>query len=314
MTSPVLGAVAAIGLGHVGIHYARHLINAGAEVWAYDIDEACLARAVDVGAHAAHSCREAAEHASTIVVSVPDPSAIRSVLLGDEGVFAGAAEGALVIDASTGDPETARAMYAEAKTRGIDYLETPISGGEPASGGTDGAAAGNVTFMVGGDEAAFERAKPVLETLGAFPLYLGPSGSGSVVKLVSNHVAGLVNLIVGEAFTLGAAAGFGYETLLEVFAHTDANSYMMSEYIAPRLRRNDFEAGFSVDLMYKDHLLADDLAKSLGVPLPFNQLALNSYQRLHDRGLGHKDVTEINPFLACEAGVTIEARTPSQNR
>ena len=283
MTQHELGDIGVIGVGHVGIHYARHLIGAGAQ--------------------ATSSCLEVARNAGTIVLAVPDPSAVKAVLHGKDGVFAGAANGSLIIDASTGDPETARANYRAAKKKGLDYIEAPISGGEPGGAGTDGASAGNVTFMVGGDEEAYQRALPVLETLGSHALHLGPSGSGSIVKLLSNHVAGLVNLVVAETFTLGAAAGFGFETLLEVFAHTDANTYMMSNYIAKRLRSRDFEPGFSVDLMYKDHRLAGELARSLNVPAFLNSQALESYQVLRARGLGDKDVTKVFPALAETVGV-----------
>ena len=319
MTQPVgeisgLGDIGVIGVGHVGIHYARHLIEAGAQVPVYDTDPDNLASAVQVGAHAKSSCREVAQSADTILLAVPNPTAVRAVLQGEDGVFAGAANGSLIIDASTGDPETARAMYRTAKKKGIDYIEAPISGGEPGGAGTDGASAGNITFMVGGDDEAYQRALPVLETLGSHVMHLGPSGSGSIVKLLSNHVSGLVNLVVAETFTLGAAAGFGFETLLEVFAHTDANTYMMSDYIAQRLRRRDFEAGFSVDLMYKDLRLAGELARSLSVPMFLNSQALESYQVLRARGLGYKDLTEIFPVLAETVGIIIDERNPIRSR
>ena len=319
MTAPVsevseLGDIGVIGVGHVGIHYARHLIRAGARVMVYDTDADNLARAVQAGARAMASSREVAQSASIILLAVPDPNAVKAVLEGETGVFAGAPSGALIIDASTGDPQTARAMHAAAKQKNIDYIEAPISGGEPGGAGTDGATAGNITFMVGGDEDAYARALPVLEKLGSHVLHLGPSGSGSIAKLLSNHIAGLVNLVVAEAFTLGAAAGFGFETLLEVFAHTDANNYMMSDYIAPRLRRRDFAAGFSVDLMYKDHRLAGELAQSLNVPMFLNSQALESYQVLRARGLGSKDLTEVFPAIADTVGVTIDERQPTRSR
>ena len=310
MAPTTLGRVALIGAGHVGIHYARHLTAAGATLSVYDRSADAIAQAQACGALATGSCAEAATGADFVLLAVPDPMAVRSALTGEDGVLTGAPEGALIIDASTGDPETAREMHAAAKVAGLDYIEAPISGGEPGGAGTDGATAANVTFMVGGDRAAYERALPVLEILGSHALYLGPPGSGSIVKLISNHIAGLINLITAEAFTLGAAAGFGYETLLEVFAHTDASSYMLHDYIGPRLRRGDFEAGFSVDLMYKDHRLAGELAQQLKVPMLFNQLAMETYQLLRAKGSGHKDVTEMHRFLAELTATTIDARAP----
>ena len=141
-----------------------------------------------------------------------------------------------------------------------------MSGGAPGGAGTDGARAATISFMVGGDADAFERAKPTLAILGKRWFYLGPSGTGSTVKLISNLMAGLHNLVASEAFVLGAAAGIEPETLLEVFDGTDAKSFWLTDYFAPRVRRRDFEPGFSVDLQYKDHRLASDLGRQLGVP------------------------------------------------
>src|SRR5439155_1979056 len=116
-----------------------------------------------------------------------------------------------------------------------------ISGGQPGGAGTDGARAANVTFMVGGEREAYERALPILELLGTRFFYLGPSGMGSTVKLISNLMSGLHNLVASEAFVLGAAAGIGPETLLEGFDETDARSFHLTDYFAPRIRRHDFE-------------------------------------------------------------------------
>ena len=305
MAERKLGRLGVIGLGHVGNHYARHLIGAGANVTAFDIDPARLEAVAAVGATAVGSPRAVAEAADTIVLSLPNPDAVETVMRAADGILAGAKAGTLVIDASTVDPVTCQTMYAAAKAQDVDYVETPISGGEPGEAGTEGAEAGTVTFMVGGEEAAFERAKPVLDVLGSHALYLGPAGAGSIVKLISNQISGLENLIIAEAFTLGAAAGFSYETLLEVFDHTDAKSFMMTEYIAPRMRRRDYEPGFSVDLMYKDHRLSAELGQRLGVPQPFNALALEYYQMLRGQGRGGKDLTEVVNLYGELAGTGI---------
>ena len=312
MAEQDLGRLGVIGLGMVGSHYARHLQAAAGRVVVYDRDPARLAAATAAGATAAASPAEVARGADVMVLSLPSPEASRAVMLADDGVLAGAGAGALVIDASTIDPETCIALYAAAKARGVGYLETPISGGEPGEAGTEGAAAATVTFMVGGDEADFERARPALGVLGSHTLYLGPAGSGSIAKLISNQIAGLINLVMAEAFTLGAAAGFGYEELLDVFALTDARSFMLTEYIAPRLRRRDFEPGFTCDLMYKDHRLAAELAHRLGVPMPLNALALETYQSLRATGGGGKDLTEVINLLGRLGGADIYRPRPRE--
>ena len=159
--------------------------------------------------------------------------------------------------------------------------------------------------MVGGDREAHERALPVLGLLGKHFFYLGPAGMGSTVKLISNLMAGLHNLVASEAFVLGAAAGIAPETLLEVFDQTDARSFHLTDYFAPRIRRHDFEPGFAVDLQYKDHRLAGELGKRLGVPLLFNELATQVYQMLRAQGLGGKDITETVNFLGTLGGADI---------
>ena len=145
-------------------------------------------------------------------------------------------------------------------------------------------------------------------------MHLGPSGSGSMVKLLSNHIAGLVNLVVAEAFTLGAAAGFGFETLLEVFAHTDANTYLMSDYIAPRLHRRDLAAGFSVDLMYKDHRLAGELVPQSRRPDVFQQPSLGELPGAEGPGTRPQRPYRDLSVLAEAVGITIDELNPASKR
>lgn len=309
MTRTPLGL---IGLGMVGRHFAHHLLRANGQLTVYDLSRARMKAALKEGAKPGRSAREVAARSRIVVLSLPSPDAVRSAMLGPKGVLAGAKRGTIVIDASTIDPVSCVAMHAESKKRGVPYLDTPISGGEPGGGGTDGAKAGNISFMVGGDKAAYERAKPILHSIGKRSFYLGPAGSGSTVKLISNHIAGLNNLVMMEGFVLGAAAGFSPETLMRVFDGTDAKSFMMTDYFAPRYRRNDFDPGFSVDLMHKDHRLAADLAQRHKVPLLFNQLALEVYQMMRARRSGQKDIIDALHFLGDMARVDVRAMHPAR--
>ncbi len=285
-----------IGLGAIGQIYAGHLLKANGALGVYDVAAPKLKQAEALGATPAASARDLAARCDFIILSLPSPEAVGAALLGPEGVLEGAQPGALIIDTSTIDPETCERMYRAAQERGVDYIEAPVSGGEPGGAGTDGARAANISFMVGGDREAFERARPVMSILGKRFFHLGPAGSGSTVKLISNLMAGLHNLVATEAFVLGAAAGFSPETLLEVFDGTDARSFWLTEYFAPRIRRKDFEPGFSVDLQYKDHRLAADLARKLKVPLLLNDIAVQTYQMLRAQGLGGKDLVETVNF------------------
>ena len=311
MTKAPLGRIGVIGLGMVGSHFARHLMRTNGQLTVFDLNRSRMKGVVRAGAVAARSAREVAARSQTLVLSLPSPDAVCGAMLGPQGVLAGIKRGAIIIDASTIDPESCIAMHKAAAARGAHYLDAPISGGEPGGGGTDGAAAGTISFMVGGDKPAYERAKAVLHGIGKHSFYLGPAGSGSTVKLISNHIAGLNNLVMIEGFVLGAAAGFSPEALMRVFAGTDAKSYMMTDYFAPRYRRNDFDPGFSVDLMHKDHALAGDLGRKHKVPLLFNQLALEFYQLMRAGGDGRKDIIAGLHYLADLAGVDIRTLHPS---
>jgi len=300
-------ATGLIGLGVIGQLYAGHLIRARGALAVHDVLPDRVAAAVGLGAVSVGSARAVAETSDVVVVALPNPAAVESAFHGPDGLLAGLRPGSLVLDVSTVDPDTSRAMYTAARERGADYLDAPVSGGAPGGAGTDGARAATISFMVGGDRDAFERAQPIMAVLGKRWFYLGPAGSGSTVKLISNLVAGLHNLVASEAFVLGAAAGFAPDTLLEVFDGTDAKSFWLTDYFAPRIRRRDFEPGFSVDLQYKDHRLASELGRRLGVPLFLNDLAVALYQAMRANGLGGHDLVESVRFLGGLSGADIYA-------
>jgi 3-hydroxyisobutyrate dehydrogenase-like beta-hydroxyacid dehydrogenase len=292
-----------IGLGVLGQAFAGHLLKANGGLLVYDMDRSRAEGILARGARLAESVRGVASECEVIVMALPDPEAVKSVMLGKEGVLAGAQPGTLVLDCSTIDPPTCREVYAAAKERGVSYLEAPVSGGEPRGAGMDGARAGNMTFMAAGDEDAFERAKPIMAMMGKFWFYIGPSGAGATIKLISNLMSGINNLVAAEGFVLGVAAGIPWEKMLEVFLHTDAKSFQMTDYMEPRMRRRDFEPGFSVDLQYKDLRLAGELAQQHKVPVPFTQLGVQIYQVLRAQGRGKKDLVDGLNLMAEWAGI-----------
>ena len=305
---PTLGCVGLVGLGNVGLHYAARLLEASEAVYVHDRDRDKVEAAVALGAVATRSSCALAEAAGTIVLALPAPEAVEAEVLSDRGVLAVRRDRRLIIDLSTIDPPTARRVHAEAARAGHDYVEAPMSGGAPGGAGEAGARAGTVTFMAGGDAPAVERARPLLAALGSHVIHVGPAGSGSTVKLLSNLIAGLNMAVMAEGFALGAAAGLSHELLLEVFRHTDARSYTMFEEFAPRLCANDYEGGFAVDLMHKDHRLAGELGRRLGVALPFNALALEVYERCRSQGQGRKSHAVVVEVLAQAVGVALRGR------
>jgi 2-hydroxy-3-oxopropionate reductase len=295
-------SVGLLGLGALGEIFCGHLARAHDGLRVFDLDPEKVAHAAaDHGAVATSSARELGAGCDVVVVSLPNPTAVAAALTGPEGLLEDARRGAVVLDTSTISPHASRAMHAAAAQHGVDYLDAPVSGGEPFQTGVDGARAATMTFMVGGEVEAFERARPVTDVLGAFAFLLGPPGAGSTVKLISNLCSGIHALVAAEAFTLGAACGFSPERLLEVFAHTDAKSFFMTDYVAPRVARGDATPGFTVELQLKDHRLAAELGHERRVPLPLNALAIDAWERLRAQGRGGNDVTDAVFFSAEQA-------------
>lgn len=304
-TNNPLGRLGLIGLGNIGLHYARHLLNASEALTVHDRDRARIEAIVAAGAQAAESPLELAESSATVLLALPDPDAVEAVLLGTDGVLRVEDRRLLVIDASTIDPETSRHMHEQAKSAGHDYVDAPMSGGEPGGAGQSGARAATITFIVGGDPTAASRARPVLQILGSHAIHVGPAGSGSLIKLISNLIAGLNMAAMAEGFVLAAAAGISHETLLHVFRYTDAKSYTMFEEFAPHLRANDYDGGFPVDLMSKDHRLAAALGRKHGVSLPLNRLAQQMYEVCSSQGHGRQSHAVVVESLADLAGVRL---------
>ena len=305
-----VGRLGQVGLGSVGRHFASHLLRLAGALTVHDKDPERVRVLAQEGAAAAGSARAVASASDVVVLSLPDPGTCRSVMLGADGVLAGAARGALVIDTSTIDPRTSRELHEAARERGIQYLDAPVTTSRPGGGGSEGAKAASVTFLVGGDADAFARARPVLERLSYRAFHLGPPGSGSIVKLVTNHISGIFNLAVAEGLALAAAAGITAERMIEVTEDSVAKCYILSELIAPRLRSRDFSPGFSIDLMHKDHRLAGELARELNVPVLLNQVALELYQMMRSAGRGGRDHVDAVNFAAEMAGVDLHAPRP----
>jgi 3-hydroxyisobutyrate dehydrogenase-like beta-hydroxyacid dehydrogenase len=297
--------VGVLGLGKIGRICAGHVLEKLGTTTAYDIDESCRKEFAEAGGGIAASARELGGSVDVVVVSLPNPPAVRAAMLGEDGLFAQPREGLLVIDMSTVDPETSRTIGEEARQRGIRYLDAPVSGGAPLNGGVDGAAAATLTFMIGGEADAYEAALPVLRLLGIRFHHVGPVGSGSTVKLISNLMSGVYTLVAAEGFALGKAAGFTPEQLIEVFRDTDAKSFFLTDYLWPRLSSGNLEPGFSVDLQVKDHRLAAELGHEFKVPMHFNALAIQTYEQMRGHDRGGRDVTDAMVFWAEQAGLDL---------
>ena len=302
MTEPSIGQ---IGLGALGLPFARRLKRRFGGLRVHDLRSARVRAARRFGATPVRSAKHLAARSDVVLLSLPNPDAVRQVMDGKNGVLAGAGPETLVIDTSTVDPWTSEAMHKAARAAEVRYLDAPVSSGEPGFAGVDAAKSGTFTFLVGGQRKDFEAARVVLEVLGKRLEYLGPAGSGSVMKLVSNHIAGITTWAVAEGIALAAASGVPALEAMDVLGGTVAASYVLADDVQPRVASGDFEPGFSVDLYHKDLRLAAKLAQGLRVPLMFNQLAMEMFQLMRAQGRGGKSQMDCVNYLAELARVDI---------
>ena len=284
-----MATIGFIGLGNMGGPMAANLAKAGHRVSGLDLSTAALAALVAAGGTAAGSVAEAVAGAEFIVTMLPAGKHVRAVLDGPDGVFAHAAPGALLIDSSTIDVATARAMIEAAEAKGLEMLDAPVSGG------STGAAAGTLTFMVGGTEAAFARAQPVLQAMGKNIVRAGAAGAGQAAKVCNNLMLGISMLGVSEGFALAEKLGLPPESLFAISSTSSGQCWALTSYCpvpgpvpaAPSNR--DYAPGFAVDLMLKDLSLAMDAAGETGADGALGALARETYARLSAMGLGGKD-------------------------
>ncbi|KVM70554.1 MULTISPECIES: 3-hydroxyisobutyrate dehydrogenase [Burkholderia] len=282
-----------IGLGHMGAPMALNLVKAGHEVRAFDLSEDALRLVADGGAKLAGSAREAAEGAEFVITMLPAAVHVRRALTDEKGVLAGLAPGATVIDSSTIDPASAQAFGELVRERGGAFVDAPVSGG------TGGAAAGTLTFMVGGSVAEFERVTPVLTGMGRNVVHCGPTGMGQVAKVCNNLVLGISMAGVAEAMSLGVALGIDPKVLGGILNTSTGRCWSADTYnpypgvieTAPSSR--GYTGGFGTDLMLKDLGLANDAAKQVRQPVYLGALAQQLYQTVSSRGDGRLDFSAV---------------------
>ncbi|WP_186037296.1 3-hydroxyisobutyrate dehydrogenase [Burkholderia gladioli] len=282
-----------IGLGHMGAPMALNLVKAGHEVQAFDLNEDALRLVADGGAKLAGSAREAAEGAEFVITMLPAAVHVRRALTDENGVLAGLAPGATVIDSSTIDPASAQAFGELVRERGGAFVDAPVSGG------TGGAAAGTLTFMVGGSVTEFERVTPVLTGMGRNVVHCGPTGMGQVAKVCNNLVLGISMAGVAEAMSLGVALGIDPKVLGGILNTSTGRCWSADTYnpypgvieTAPSSR--GYTGGFGTDLMLKDLGLANDAAKQVRQPVYLGALAQQLYQTVSSRGDGRLDFSAV---------------------
>jgi 3-hydroxyisobutyrate dehydrogenase len=282
-----------IGLGNMGGPMLRNLLKAGHSAKAFDLAPKLVAAAKEAGAEAAQNAGDAARGVDLVVTMLPAGKHVREVYTGAGGVLASAAKGTLLIDSSTIDVDSARAVSTAAAEKGLDMVDAPVSGG------VAGAAAGTLTFMVGGSDAAFARAEPYLKLMGKAIVHAGAAGNGQAAKICNNLMLGIEMIAVSEAFALAAKLGLAPEKLFEISSKSSGQSWSLTNYcpepgLVPTAPSNrDFAPGFTVAMMLKDLCLAQEAAGGAGVSTPLGALASALYALFSAKGHDGLDFSAI---------------------
>ncbi len=268
-----------IGLGIMGRGMARNLLNAGFSLTVWNRTAARMDELVDAGARAGSSPADVATQSDIVFICVSDTPDVETVVLGAEGVIHGAQPGALVVDCSTISPQATRTLATTLEAQGVAMLDAPVSGG------SEGAARGTLSIMVGGSAEQFARALPAFEAMGKAITHVGDHGAGQTVKLV-NQVLVVGNcLAMCEALLFAQAGGVDLEKTHAAISQGAAGSWMFSNR-GPQIIRRDWRPGFTIDLQQKDLRLVLEAAEEMGVPLMGTALINNLYRTLQARGLG----------------------------
>lgn len=288
-----------IGLGAMGLPMARNVLKAGLHltVWARRPEAAQEIR--DAGAEVAGSPAELARACDVVVLAVTNSPDVEDLVTRGDGLLAGAREGTVVVDCSTIAPAVSRRMAGLCAERGVQFLDAPVSGG------TQGAEAGTLTIMVGGDPAGVETARPVLDAMGKNIFHVGPAGAGEVIKLANNMLVGTIALATAEALVMGAKAGADVGAMAQVISASAGASWQLANQFPLRAFNGSFRPGFMTDLLVKDLDLALDLGGEQKTPMFLTALARQLYGEAQARGSGREDYTSVLRVLESAAGVEV---------
>jgi 2-hydroxy-3-oxopropionate reductase len=277
-----MSTIAFIGLGIMGGPMAGHLVQAGHTVVGHNRSPAPVQRLVEAGGQGAESVAEAVSEADVIITMVPDSPDVEELALGDDGIYAHARSGAIHLDMSSIRPDVSVRLAEAGRERGIRVLDAPVSGGEA------GAKEAKLSIMVGGEEADFKEARPILEAVGSTIVYVGPAGSGQTVKAANQLiVAGTIEL-VAEAIVFLEAYGVDMEAAIAVLAGGLAGNRILDRKGASMLARQ-FEPGFRIDLHHKDMGIVTEAARAKGVAIPLGALTAQLVGALRAQGDGGLD-------------------------
>jgi len=295
-----MARIAFVGLGNMGLPMAQNLIRAGHVVIGTDVNRDAVEKLIAAGGNDAENAGAAVADVDIVVTMLPSGNEVRHAYLGSGGILEHAVPGTLLIDSSTIDVATAREVASLAEAKGLQIVDAPVSGG------VSGAQAGTLTFMVGGGEAAFSNAKPVLEVMGKTIVHAGGAGTGQAAKICNNMVLGISMIAVSEAFVLAEKLGLDAQKLFEISSRSSGQCWAMTSYcpvpgpVPTSPANRDYQAGFTANMMLKDLKLAQDAAKDVKATTPLGAGASAIYTQYVESGEGSSDFSGIVRFLRGE--------------
>jgi 2-hydroxy-3-oxopropionate reductase len=285
-----------IGLGIMGKPMSQNLLKAGYPLVVYDHNPGRVTELKEAGAIPAASCSEAAARSEIIITMLPDGPDVERAILGPEGVLEGARKGSAIVDMSSISPIVSRKVANACALKGVDFLDAPVSGGEPK------AVDGTLAIMVGGSPAGFERVRPILQKMGSAVTLTGPVGAGNTTKLANQILVACNIAAMGEALVLATRAGLDPEVVFNAVKGGLAGSNVLNAK-APMVIARNFKPGFRIELHQKDLRNALLAAESAHVPLPLTSLVQQMLMALMNEGKGHLDHSAIVQFVERMAGI-----------
>jgi 3-hydroxyisobutyrate dehydrogenase len=286
-----------IGLGNMGLPMALNLIKAGHQVAGFDVAPQAVDKLKGGGGTAAKDVVSLAGESEIVITMLPAGRHVRDVYLGKHGIIANTKPGTLLIDSSTIDVDSARAVATAADAKDLLMVDAPVSGG------VGGAQGGTLTFMVGGPEAAFKKAELVLASMGKTIVHAGAAGAGQAAKICNNMILGISMIGVSEAFVLAEKLGLDQQKLFDISSKASGQCWSLTSYcpvpgpVPTSPANRDYQAGFTAAMMLKDLLLAQDAARASGATTPLGADAASIYGLYVGQGQGSRDFSGVIKFL-----------------
>lgn len=280
-----------IGLGKMGKPMAKNLLKAGHELTIYNRSIKAVTELEKMGALTADSPAQVGKEAEVVFLCLPIGRDVIGTLTGKDGLLTTLRQGTYIVDHSTISPGDSRHLSELCREKGIGFLDAPVSGG------VTGAEQGSLSIMVGGRKSDFEKIAPLLDVLGTSIFYLGPSGSGNVMKLVNNLLVGITNAALAEAFVLAVKCGLDPQQVFDILTKATGDSSMLRRNLPNFVLERNFNPAFTLDMLNKDMGLAEDLALDQGVRLLLGSLAHQIGREGASLGLGGEDMSAVVKVL-----------------